>query len=752
MAEEKQKSSGAQKAVKAAKAVNTAKQVAKAGAQAAAGNYAGAVKEILKDENLRGIIITLIVILCCIPVMMFSMVPSVLFLPSEDAYSVNDTSASFWDIIKGLFTSSDETDSLLDNGMKDEQSLKVVADSDTTEADFDTAPTNADDTMTKMLNIVMDRYDKRHEKLLDYINDDFNKRKDDYSGTVYKTVNDVLANGATTSEKEAIKLMALYTVQTDGVITDKTFMDFRDWLGDEDSGFFKEKDSENYSGWYEIPKKWQGTMLTQALMDQAAAEKEAGTYNESDYEDYYTSALSEVLTVDPEVEVNEVWDTDDDGNDYLAYTTLTYTIDVKSVDEICEEVVKFDEAVETDSDGNPLKISGSSYRSEYYKELVGDGENEGIALEYFGITTSGLYSGSYSGGNGAGIVAVALEEVGAVETPVNNVKYNTWLYGHVVSGSEYPWCCAFVAWCADQCGLIDSGVILKTAGCSTMLSYLKSQGCLYWSTSDTSQTPQPGDFVIRGNGNHIGIVEKYEDGILYTIEGNSGTGISEVNNNGGCVARHAYSDIDGSWYGTFVRPNYPTSIDSGVGAVCFAFETGGQTLGQANPWYCGVLNDGAGTNYGMMSTNGDMAKNMLEYIKANSENFASQIGSMQMFTTEFNSWWTGSHSEADTEEMSALQSAWVWQAYGETACEGEYSYLKRSRALQEMVLARSVHRGVSGARGMFKKAGISESMTDEEIINAVYDYEAANITAGSYTNSVRARMNLERQMILDNFM
>ena len=47
------------------------------------------------------------------------------------------------------------------------------------------------------------------------------------------------------------------------------------------------------------------------------------------------------------------------------------------------------------------------------------------------------------------IVATALAEVGVKESPKNsnNVKYNTWYYGHPVHGSAYPWCMVFVQWC-----------------------------------------------------------------------------------------------------------------------------------------------------------------------------------------------------------------------------------------------------------------------------------------------------------------
>lgn len=49
----------------------------------------------------------------------------------------------------------------------------------------------------------------------------------------------------------------------------------------------------------------------------------------------------------------------------------------------------------------------------------------------------------------AQLVKIAESQVGVKETPAgsNKVKYNTWYYGRVVSGSAYPWCCVFVEWC-----------------------------------------------------------------------------------------------------------------------------------------------------------------------------------------------------------------------------------------------------------------------------------------------------------------
>lgn len=46
------------------------------------------------------------------------------------------------------------------------------------------------------------------------------------------------------------------------------------------------------------------------------------------------------------------------------------------------------------------------------------------------------------------LLSLADAEVGNTEYPPNsnNVKYNTWYYGHAVNGSAYPWCAAFISY------------------------------------------------------------------------------------------------------------------------------------------------------------------------------------------------------------------------------------------------------------------------------------------------------------------
>ena len=125
-------------------------------------------------------------------------------------------------------------------------------------------------------------------------------------------------------------------------------------------------------------------------------------------------------------------------------------------------------------------------------------------------------------GSSGEIVAVALSQVGNV----GGQPYWSW-YGF---NSRVEWCACFVSWCANECGYIDAGVIPKFAGCTGGSNWFKDRG--QW--QDGSYEPRPGDLVFfdwdnKGSSgpqddvpDHVGIVERVENGVVYTVEGNSG--------------------------------------------------------------------------------------------------------------------------------------------------------------------------------------------------------------------------------------
>lgn len=146
------------------------------------------------------------------------------------------------------------------------------------------------------------------------------------------------------------------------------------------------------------------------------------------------------------------------------------------------------------------------------------------------------------------IIAKAKAELGVKENPAgsNKVKYNTAYYGREVSGSNYPWCCAFVWWLFKECDASDmfyGGK--KTASCTTLMNYYKKK-------DQFSTTPKVGSLVFFnwGKGStakHIGIVTAITTTGVKTIEGNTAIG---NDSNGGEVMERTRdaSDILGYAY------------------------------------------------------------------------------------------------------------------------------------------------------------------------------------------------------------
>ena len=142
-------------------------------------------------------------------------------------------------------------------------------------------------------------------------------------------------------------------------------------------------------------------------------------------------------------------------------------------------------------------------------DSYGDTQYPAHVLRYY------PYGRAFTSGGNQAIVEVALTQLGNE----GGQPYWSW-YGF---DGRVEWCACFVSWCADQCGYIESGIIPKFAGCVDGANWFKGNG--QW--QDRSYEPSAGNIIFfdwEGDGetNHVGIVEKCENGVVYTVEGNSG--------------------------------------------------------------------------------------------------------------------------------------------------------------------------------------------------------------------------------------
>lgn len=194
-----------------------------------------------------------------------------------------------------------------------------------------------------------------------------------------------------------------------------------------------------------------------------------------------------------------VIETSDDGNGNIVETEVTVTrtylyitVSHKTAEEMADQ------------------FGFNEDQREQMAELLADENNSLWSQVLYGIT----------GGDGE-IVTVALSQVGNI----GGEPYWSW-YGF---GSRVEWCACFVSWCANECGYIEAGVIPKFAACASQgVPWFQSHGL--W--QDNSYEPRPGDIIFFDwdgdmSADHVGIVEKVENGRVYTVEGNSGDSVRQ---------------------------------------------------------------------------------------------------------------------------------------------------------------------------------------------------------------------------------
>ena len=146
-------------------------------------------------------------------------------------------------------------------------------------------------------------------------------------------------------------------------------------------------------------------------------------------------------------------------------------------------------------------------------ELGKDEYDEMWAMLLYGTT----------GGNDD-ILQVALSQLGNQ----GGVPYWAW-WGYT---SKVDWCAIFVSWCANECGYLEKDVFPKFQGVGTGLNWFRDRGQF---REPDMYEPMPGDIIFidwaedgfDGKGDHVGIVEKVENGIVWTVEGNRTDSVSQ---------------------------------------------------------------------------------------------------------------------------------------------------------------------------------------------------------------------------------
>ena len=144
------------------------------------------------------------------------------------------------------------------------------------------------------------------------------------------------------------------------------------------------------------------------------------------------------------------------------------------------------------------------------------------------------------------LLTIAESYIGTKESPANsnNVLFNTWYYGHTVSGSAYPWCCVFVSYVLAKAGITNLG---KYASCGAMINGNKSR---YHSGSSGIKRGDIVFYAFSSAHDHTGVVKSVSSSEIVAIEGNTSL---TSNDNGGSVMQRTRSKS--KIYG-YIRPDF----------------------------------------------------------------------------------------------------------------------------------------------------------------------------------------------------
>ncbi|BBK22824.1 hypothetical protein Aargi30884_17270 [Amedibacterium intestinale] len=149
------------------------------------------------------------------------------------------------------------------------------------------------------------------------------------------------------------------------------------------------------------------------------------------------------------------------------------------------------------SEEQAIKLGWSSY---------GDPEYVPHVMRYYQFAQLGT-------GNSQ-LVNVALTQLGNK----GGILYWSW-WGY---SSRVEWCAIFISWCSEQCGMLQDGSIPKFENVTVGMNWFKERN--QWLTQGS--VPSEGMIIFFDWNNdhhcdHVGIVEKTVNDVVYTIEGNS---------------------------------------------------------------------------------------------------------------------------------------------------------------------------------------------------------------------------------------
>lgn len=143
--------------------------------------------------------------------------------------------------------------------------------------------------------------------------------------------------------------------------------------------------------------------------------------------------------------------------------------------------------------------------------------NSALVKIYFSSNEKDIADSIYNKVNREKIIRDNIIKTAKKQVGNTGEKYWTW-YGY---NRYVHWCCVFVSWVADQNNVLETAVP-KFIWVKKGVDWYRERGLLKF---PKEYTPKAADIIFfdwNNNGviDHVGFVEKVENGYVYTIEGN----------------------------------------------------------------------------------------------------------------------------------------------------------------------------------------------------------------------------------------
>ncbi len=183
------------------------------------------------------------------------------------------------------------------------------------------------------------------------------------------------------------------------------------------------------------------------------------------------------------------------------------------------------------------QIAGiNAYYDQFYgqleKQFADYAASQGMSATAAGAGAYGVYSSQYAQAPGVnGMLADCRSMVGLNEHS-NASEINKITSQSGINCATTPWCASWAMTMLKNHGVLDTSSCSNVNYCPTIKSWSQGQGT--WRGQGSGYTPQAGDAILfdwdgSGTAQHIGIVERVENGVVYTIEGNSSDSVAQRN-------------------------------------------------------------------------------------------------------------------------------------------------------------------------------------------------------------------------------